>query len=245
MDSLLAALADTVERQSFSHRTSGDETLELTNLLACFRPEADHRILLLTHWDTRPWSDQSPDPGERETPVPGANDGASGTAVLLHLAELMAAAPPPTGVDLLFVDGEDYGPGTGDMFLGSRHFAATIAAPIPWAYAVLLDMVGDLDPSFLVEAYSVEYAPRVVQRVWGLASELGYGPWFPTRVGSRVSDDHLPLNEAGIPTVDVIDFEYGPGNSLWHTPRDVPTNTSSRTLSMVGEVMAELIYRGG
>jgi hypothetical protein len=85
----------------------------------------------------------------------------------------------------------------------------------------------------------------VVQRVWGLASELGYGPWFPTRVGSRVSDDHLPLNEAGIPTVDVIDFEYGPGNSLWHTPRDVPTNTSSRTLSMVGEVMAELIYRGG
>ena len=245
MDSLLAVWADTLERHPFSFETSGGESLELTNLLARFRPEAEHRILLLTHWDTRPRSDQSPVLDERDTPVPGANDGASGTAILLHLAELLQASPPPLGVDLLFVDGEDYGPGTGDMFMGSRFFATALPRPIPWRYAILLDMVGDLDPLFPPEAYSAEYAPQLVQRVWRIASELGYGRWFPPRVGSRVSDDHLPLNQAGLPTIDIIDFDYGPGNSLWHTPRDVPENTSPGTLEMVGEVMAELLYRGG
>ena len=245
MDSLLALSADALERHPFSFVTSGGESLELTNLMARFRPEADHRILLLTHWDTRPRSDQAPDPEERAIPVPGANDGASGTAILLHLAQLMGASPPPTALDLLFVDGEDYGPGTGDMFMGSRFFVTALPRPLPWRYAILLDMVGDLVPLFPPEAYSAEYAPQLVQRVWGIASELGYGAWFPLRVGSRVTDDHLPLNQAGLPTIDIIDFDYGPGNSLWHTPRDTPENTSPGTLEMVGEVVTELVYRGG
>jgi hypothetical protein len=245
MTELLGQWADTVEAQPVDYVTSSGETLALTNLLARFNPEAEHRILILTHWDTRPWSDQSLDPAERQIPVPGANDGASGTAILLHLAQLMARDGPPAGVDLLFVDGEDYGPGPEDMFIGTRHFARNLPEPLPWTYGLLLDMVGDQDPRFPVEATSAEAAPRVVQRVWGVAQELGYGPYFPTRVGVRVMDDHVPLIEAGLPTVDLIDFEYGPENRLWHTPRDVPENVSAQTLRMVGDVVTELVYRGG
>lgn len=245
MDSLLGSLADTVERQPFTYVTSQGHELYLTNLLARFRPEAEHRILLLTHWDTRPRSDEAASIQDRDIPVPGANDGGSGTAVLLHLAQLLAGDPPPTGVDLLFTDGEDYGPDIQDMLLGARYFAADLPDPIPWTYGLLLDMVGDLDPSFPMEAYSVEYAPALTQRIWRIAGELGYGEFFPVRVGLRIMDDHVPLNEAGLPTVNLIDFEFGPGNRLWHTPQDIPENTSPLTLEMVGEVVAELIYRGG
>jgi Zn-dependent M28 family amino/carboxypeptidase len=242
---ILGESADSLELQTLQHVTSQGDTLPLTNVLASFNPAATRRILLLTHWDTRPWSDQSLDPAERDLPVPGANDGASGTAILLHLAEIMAGEAPPGGVDLLFVDGEDYGPGTEDMFVGSRRFAEGLPEDLPWTYGLLLDMVGDRDPFFPVEAYSAEFAPQIVQRVWGVARQLGYGRYFPTRVGPRVVDDHLPLNQAGLPTVNIIDFEYGPGNRLWHTPRDTPENTSSETLRMVGEVVTELVYRGG
>ena len=106
-------------------------------------------------------------------------------------------------------------------------------------------MVGDLDPSYPIEAHSAEFAPALTQRIWRVARELGFGSYFPARVGSRVVDDHIPLNEAGLQTVNIIDFQYGPGNRLWHTPRDTPENTSPESLRMVGEVVAELIYRGG
>ncbi len=245
MTGLLTDLADTLEIRPFSSVLSTGDTLHLTNLLARFNAGAEPRILLLTHWDTRPWSDQAADPAERDVPVPGANDGASGTAVLLQLAALMSLSPTPVGVDLLFVDGEDYGPGTEDMFFGSRRFAAGLPPEPPWAYGVLLDLVGDADPLFPVESYSAEYALEVVERVWQVAHDLGYGEFFPTRVGGAVMDDHVFLNRAGLPTADIIDFDYGPGNGFWHTPRDVPENTSPRTLEMVGEVVTELIYRGG
>ena len=245
MTGLLEGLADTLELQPFEFVTSQGDTLFLTNLLARFNREAEERILLLAHWDTRPWSDAAADPDEREIPVPGANDGGSGTAILLQLAALMSLNPPPWGVDLLFVDGEDYGPGTQDMFMGSRHFADALPAEPPWAYGVLLDLVGDADPSFPVEGYSAERARPVVNLVWRIADDLGYGSFFPTRVGPYAQDDHLFLNDAGLPTIDIIDFQYGPGNQFWHTPRDTPENTSARTLGMVGEVMAELVYRGG
>ena len=245
MEELLGLWADEVVLQPLSHTTIGQVELSLTNVLARFRPEVEDRILLLTHWDTRPWSDQALNPEDRDIPVPGANDGGSGTAILLHLADLMSGTPPPMGVDLLFVDGEDYGPGTQDMFLGSDHFSATMPRPLPWRYGILLDMVGDLDPRFPIEGYSAEYAPNLAQRVWAVAQEMGFGPYFPASVGTRILDDHLSLNRAGLETIDIIDFEYGPGNSLWHTPQDLPENTSPETLRMVGEVITDLVYRGG
>ena len=245
MTDRLRGAADTVILQSFvhTHSQTGEE-LSLTNVLARFRPEADRRILFLAHWDTRPTSDAEETPGDRALPLPGANDGGSGTAVLLHVADLLASEPPDVGVDLLLVDGEDYGPTTADMFIGARHYASNRPDPQP-EYGVLLDMVGDVDPRFPVEGYSSQLAPEVVDHVWGVAHALGFQDLFPYEVGQRISDDHLPLNNAGLPTVDIIDFEYGPGNAWWHTQADDLENVSGTTLERVGEVVLELIYGGG
>jgi hypothetical protein len=245
MTDRLRSAADTVILQEFSHTHSQTgEVLELTNVLARFRPELARRVLFLAHWDTRPTSDAEDTAEARALPVPGANDGGSGTAVLLAAADVLARTPPDVGVDLLWVDGEDFGPTTGDMFLGARHFARNLPEPRP-DYGVLLDMVGDVDPRFPVEGYSSQLAEEVVQRVWGVAHALGFREVFPRQVGQRISDDHLPLNNAGLPTANIIDFEYGPGNAFWHTQQDVRENVSAATLEMVGEVVLELIYGGG
>jgi Zn-dependent M28 family amino/carboxypeptidase len=241
----LDSLGAEMSVDSFHHVTASGDTLPLVNVLARFRPEAERRLLFLAHWDTRPTSDQAGTPALQAQPVPGANDGASGTAVLLELAGLLAGAPPPMGVDLLFVDGEDYGPGTEDMFLGAIRFAETLSSEGRPVYGVLLDLVGDADPSFPVEAYSIERAPLVVRKVWRAAKRLGFADHFPDRVGERLLDDHLPLNDAGIPTAVIIDFSYGPANAYWHTPEDTPDKVSSATLAMVGAVVVELIYSGG
>ena len=243
LESRLLEFADTVFLDPFEHVTAQGHELSLTNVIARFGPDSGKRLLLLTHWDTRPWADRSPDEVDRDKPVPGANDGASGTAVLLELARMFDTQPPPGGVDLLFSDGEDYGPDTEDMFLGARHYVAGRAQEDPPAFAILLDMVGDVDPRFPAEAYSIESAPQVVQRVWGIAADLGYRRYFPMDETVRVIDDHVQLNDVGIPTIDVIDFDYGPNNQLWHTPDDTPDNTSAQTLMMVGDVIAEVVYR--
>jgi len=243
MVELLTSLADTVFLDEFDHVTTTGEALSLTNVVARFGMDTDRRLLLLTHWDTRPKADQSRDDEDREKPVPGANDGASGTAVLLELARMFAEQAPSGGVDLLFSDGEDYGPTTADMFLGAVHYVEGRGAEDPPNFAVLLDMVGDADPRFPVEAYSLEAAPQLVQRLWGIASDLGYRRYFPLDETSRVVDDHLKFIDAGIPTIDVIDFDYGSGNGLWHTPEDTPDKTSAQTLFMVGDVVAEFVYR--
>jgi hypothetical protein len=243
LETELRALADTVFLDPFEHVTGEGHELDLTNVIARFGPADGSRLLLLTHWDTRPRADQSVEATDREKPVPGANDGASGTATLLELARMFNEQPPPGGVELLFTDGEDYGPSTDDMFLGARRYVAGIGSENPPAYGILLDMVGDADPSFPIEAYSMEGAGQVVQRVWGIAADLGYRRFFPMDRTVRVVDDHVQFIDAGIPVADIIDFDYGPGNGFWHTPRDVPENTSARTLLMVGDVVAEVVYR--
>jgi len=237
--------APVVVADTFAHVTTGGDSLTLTNVLVRFAPEQGRRIVILAHWDTRPTSDQAPDSADHSTPVPGANDGASGTAVLLALAPLLGATAPPLGVDLLFVDGEDYGPGVEDMLLGARHYAETIPDEGRPIYGLLLDMVGDAQPSFPVEQISAQFANPVVQKVWRAAERLGYRDYFPTTVGESLTDDHVPLIENGIPTANVIDFTYGPNNAYWHTPEDTPDKLSSGTLGMVGEVVVELIYSGG
>jgi Zn-dependent M28 family amino/carboxypeptidase len=245
MKEYLATRADTVIEQPFTHTTRSGRTLSMTNLFARFRPDAQDRVLLVAHWDTRPTSDQAASAADRAKPVPGANDGASGTAVLLELADMFKRTPPSIGVDLLLVDGEDYGPTGDDMYLGAKHFAANLPAGYRPFYGILLDMVGDREPRFPVESNSQQFAPEVVQRVWGLAQEMGYGDIFPLSDGGAIEDDHIPLNRAGIRTIDIIDFDYGPGHRYWHTPEDVPENTSAESLRIVGEVVAELVYRGG
>ncbi|HEX6940538.1 MAG TPA: M28 family peptidase [Longimicrobiales bacterium] len=245
MEAYLRERADTVILQPFDHRAASGEAVRMTNVFARFRPDAGDRILLLTHWDTRPMADNDPDTDRRDEPIVGANDGASGVAVLLQLADVLSRHSPPIGVDLLFTDGEDFGPG--EMYLGATYFAAN---PVPGPgyrplYGVLIDMVGDRNPVFPIEPLSYDFAPEAVERVWRLAGELGYGHVFVRRHQGAIGDDHVPLNRAGIRTIDIIDFEYGPGNAYWHTSQDVLENTAPDGLEAVGTVLTALVYRGG
>lgn len=241
--------ADTVIEQRWNHVTAKGDTLPLRNIFARFRPGASTRILYMSHWDSRPVSDQAEDPAKRGLPVPGANDGASSTALLIALGDLLKQTPPTVGVDLLFVDGEDYGtfgPPDVDVLLGSTYFAANLPAGYQPIFGVLFDMIGDTELQVLQEGHSVERAPEVVSRVWDTAARLGYQQYFPPRVGSSITDDHLPLLDKGLRVIDVIDLDYlGPAGSgkpnYHHTPDDTLDKVSARSLKIVGDVAYALI----
>ncbi len=236
----LKASADSVEVQSFTHVTEAGDTLHLRNFIGRFRPSAPDRILFVTHWDTRPHADNDPLPANRTKPVPGADDGASGTAVLLGVADALKRAPPKVGVDLLFVDGEDYGSFDGaapDVLIGATWFAQHLPRGYEPLYGVLLDMVGDSDQVFLREENSRAAAPEVVTRVWEMAGKLGLRRNFPNRDTGPITDDHVPLIRAGLRVVDVIDLDY----PYWHTTADTPDKIDARSLANVGKVVLGLI----
>ena len=233
--------ADTVIEQKFDHVTVKGDTLHLRNILARIHPAAAQRVLYLTHWDTRPTSDLATDPARRNLPMPGANDGASGVALFLGIGDALKKVPSTVGVDLLFVDGEDYGDfGTmKDVLLGSTYFASHLPSPeYKPLYAVLWDMIGDKDLDIYQEPNSLARAPEVVSLVWNEAQSLGYSRYFinsPSNQG--VTDDHIPLLDAGIHTIDVIDFDY----PAHHTPDDTFDKISARSLQIVGDVATGLL----
>jgi hypothetical protein len=242
LDSLLRTRADTVIVQSWDHVAQDGRTLPLRNLIARFNPAATTRILFLAHWDTRPRADAA---GSSDTtaPVPGANDGASGVAVLLGMADALKAVPPAVGVDLLFVDGEDYGDfgADKDVLLGSRYYAKNpLPGPRP-RFAILFDMVGDAMLQIRQEGYSLTGAPDVVDMVWKAAERLGYQTTFLNEPMTGMTDDHIPLQGIGIPAIDIIDFEYGPSNSYHHTPEDTFDKVSARSLKVVGDVAMAVV----
>lgn len=240
LEAELRQRADSVEVQRFTHVTSSGDTLPLRNIIARFQPANPSRVLLLTHWDTKPSADQDPDPARRSLPVPGANDGASGVAVLLGVAEALHRTRPSLGVDLLFVDGEDYGSFEGDApdnLLGSRYFAANLRPGYRPLFAVLFDMVGDREQQFEQEGYSLDGAPEVVERVWTTAEEIGLGRVFRQRRGISLTDDHIPLLRAGIHAIDVIDFDY----PYWHTTSDTVDKVSAASLANVGRLALALV----
>ncbi len=240
----LKARADSVQVQTFDHVTARGDTLHLENIIARFRPADPNRVLYVTHWDTRPTADADPDPAKRRLPIPGANDGASGTAMLLELADVLKREPPSLGVDLLFVDGEDYGSfdaadSLKDVLIGSRYFAAHLPADYHPLFAVLWDMVGGRDQTIYQEGYSLDRAPEVVERVWRAAEELGLGTMFRPLNGGDIIDDHVPLLEKGIRAIDVIGFE---NYSRWHhTMQDTIDKVSAATLGDVGRLALALL----
>jgi len=241
--------ADTVIEQKWNHVTAKGDTLPLRNIFARFRPQATARILYVTHWDSRPVSDQAEDPAKRSLPVPGANDGASGVALFIALGDVLKKTPPTVGVDLLFVDGEDYGtfgPPDVDVLIGSTYFAANLPAGYQPLFGVLFDMIGDADLLIPQESNSVDRAPEVVSRVWDTAAKLGYQKYFPPRTGYAVTDDHIPLLDKGLRVIDVIDLDYlGPPGSgkpnYHHTPDDTLDKVSAQSLKIVGDVAVALI----
>jgi Zn-dependent M28 family amino/carboxypeptidase len=232
--------ADDVVEQRWSHVTAAGDTLPMRNILARFRVDVPERVLYLAHWDTRPVSDQAKDTLERRVPVPGANDGASGVAMLMALADVLQKTPPLYGVDVLFVDGEDYGDFSKDrdVLIGSRYFADHPPSPdYHPLFGVLFDMIGDADLQIYQEGHSVEKAPEVVARVWAQADDLGYSRYFIPRGGYEVTDDHLPLLAKGMRVIDVVDIDF----PAHHTPQDTFDKVSARSLQVVGDVAAALV----
>ncbi|HEV8151051.1 MAG TPA: M28 family peptidase [Gemmatimonadales bacterium] len=238
LDSLLRARADTVLVQRWVHRSAQGDSLRLVNFVARFKPAAPTRLLFLAHWDTRPKAD-GPHSRDSTLPVPGANDGASGVAVLLGMADALRKVPPEIGVDLLFVDGEDYGnfDTDTDVLLGSRYYAEHLPPGAAPRFAVLFDMVGDQDLRIPQEGLSLTAAPDVVDLVWTLADRLGYGKVFPAEQGIALTDDHVPLQQKGIRAIDLVDFTFGGVENQWHhTPDDTFDKVSSASLQIVGDV---------
>lgn len=231
----------TVSMQTFEIRHPEDgSAVPMKNLIASWGSERRKRYLLCAHYDTRPYPDM--DRRNRRGTFIGANDGASGTAALMELAHQLNDLPSDVGVDIVLFDGEEFifEQGRDDYFLGSTFFAEKYKAEPPqisFVAGVLLDMIGDRELKIFYEENSLKYARDVAKSLWSVADQLGVRAFVP-RSRHNIQDDHLPLNKiAGIPTVDVIDFDYPrPGigvPSYWHTEQDVPANCSGESLAAV------------
>ncbi len=252
----LSSYGADVQTQKFQARRWDGQMLDGYNIIASFNPDKTQRILLCAHWDSRPYADHDPDPQARRDAIDGANDGASGTAVLLEVARVMRQALPEVGVDIILFDLEDSGKPKweanqyGDEFtwaLGSQYWANNPHIPGYNAlYGILLDMVGTPRPCFAMEATSMYYAPDIMAKVWNTAAKLGYSHAFQSREAGAIIDDHLFINDIlGIPTIDIIHYEMQSGSGFfphWHTKQDNMDNISAETLKMVGDVVLAVVY---
>lgn len=257
----LSGYADTVMVQEFRTRIFNNKGMDGKNIIASFNPNATKRIILCSHWDSRPFADHDPDKANWNHPIDGANDGASGVGVLVECARCFHLQPLPEklGVDIILFDLEDYGPRQDQAeqyfddrrnhwALGSQHWASQHHKPgYQASFGILLDMVGASNPNFMKEYNSQGYAAWLSNKVWRTAQDLGYGQFFVNELGDPISDDHLPLNEvAGIPTIDIIDLRPHSSNEcfpeVWHTLDDNIENIDKTTLGMVGKVLNHTVY---
>lgn len=256
--SVLKKYGASITIQEFHASSFDGKMLSLRNIIASFNPKKQKRILLAAHWDTRPFADK--DPTNPQASFDGANDGASGVAVLLEVARhLEQGQQPEVGVDLIFFDGEDWGerndatshrppPAGKDSWwcLGSQHWSKNKhKANYQAQFGIVIDMVGAHNAHFFQEGNSVLYAPRVVDKVWDVAARLGYSSVFIRQKEEGITDDHLFVNElAKIPTIDIVHFEPGHGffGKEHHTQNDNLSLISKETLGMVGRVLMHVIY---
>jgi len=248
--------AEVIE-QKFQARSFDGVNLNLRNIIASFYTNKSKRILLASHWDTRPFADK--DTVNADQPFDGANDGASGVGVLMEIARLLKSnEPPDVGIDIIFFDGEDWGeknygeapqpPEGYDSWwcLGSQYWSAHKHQKGYSAYyGILLDMVGAKNSHFFMEGASYEMAPKIVDKVWQMASEIGYSPIFiPERRGA-ITDDHIYINKvARIPTIDIVHFdpEYGYFGNYHHTHRDNLSLIDKNILEAVGKTLLYVVY---
>ena len=249
--------ADIVEQRTTLVGYDG-QNMPCRNIGASFGIDFADRILFTAHWDSRAWADNDPDSDNHHTPVLAANDGASGVAVMLEMARQLQSSPVGFGIDFVCFDCEDQGrPQWADEVegddevdfwcLGSRYWSEqALTTGYTARYAVNLDMVGGRGARFLMEGFSRHYAQPLVNMVWHLAVQLGYGEFFVLRDAGYVTDDHLPLNRiAHIPAIDIIPNSDDAASSFgptWHTVSDTPENIDPAALTAVGQTLLQLIY---
>lgn len=257
--SKLNAWADSVFVQDFRCRLFDGKTVDGKNIIASYNIEAHKRIIIASHWDSRPYADNDPDEANWKKPIDGANDGASGCGILLELARIMRLNPLDIGVDLIFFDVEDHGtPRWADdnrysdnsWCLGSQYWAKN---PHYNGYSanfgILLDMVGASNPRFPKEYYSQRDAAWVLNKVWRIARDMGYDQFFVNELGDPINDDHIYVNQyAGIPTIDIIHLVGDEDRTssfypYWHTMNDNLEQIDPKTLQMVGNVVTSVLYR--
>ncbi len=228
-----------IEEQPFTEFIKGD-TIESVNIIGKFYPRMGRRILLGAHYDTRPWADKEPDSLLHVQPIIGANDAASGVAVLLQLAEILSTNQPPQyGVDMVFFDLEDMGDyGNNNTWaLGSSYFAEHYPY-YDYEKVIIIDMIGDRNLNIDMEYFSYHNSPQLVNEVWDIAHEEGIKA-FSSTISNAIYDDHYPLILAGYNAIDIIDFDY----PHWHTLEDTPDKCSPQSLESVGIVLTKLIYK--
>jgi glutaminyl-peptide cyclotransferase len=230
--------------------------LRSRNLIGAINPSAKKRILLCAHWDSRHVADHDKDSANWQKPILGANDGGSGVGVLLEVARLMApdSAKLGFGVDIIFFDSEDHGQPEFDRSvnnpdswcLGAKHWAQNKHVPgYQGFYGILLDMVGAPNAKFYQEGVSLEYAPSIVQKVWNIGHQLGYGAFFIRESTDPIIDDHRYINEmAGIPTIDIVQYHSASGgfHPSWHTQGDNMDVIDRATLKAVGQTVLQTLY---
>ena len=219
------------------------EPVQMENVVASWNPQRKRRVLVGAHFDTRPHPDRETDPRKKAAPFLGANDGASGVAVLMELANLMPELRTTAGVDFVCFDGEElvFGEDRGEYFLGSIHFAELYRqgrSEGRYAGAIVIDMIGDKSLQIYPDQVSQQEAQQLVREVWDIAKRLG-ATGFKSGRGHDIRDDHLALLDVGIPAIDLIDFDYGPDNRYWHTTEDTSDKCSAASLAQVGGVLAE------
>ena len=248
LEATLKASCDTVYRQETVITAKDGKKLDCINLIGSINPQATKRILLLAHWDSRPWADQE----DKSKPVLGADDGGSGTAVLMSLANVMKSNPLPAdlGIDILLADVEDYGKsewGDDSYAMGTQYWARNPhVAGYKAIGGILLDMVGAKGARFAVEGNSYDKARSLVELVWASGQQAGYGNYFVMEGGAYITDDHVPVNEIlGIPTIDIINLPRETNTGFvkhWHTTKDDMSNIDPATLKAVGQTLLHFLY---
>jgi glutaminyl-peptide cyclotransferase len=228
---------DQVTTQNFVFKDDARHvTLHLANVFGVINPSGSPRILISGHWDSRPTADNDFDLADRDKPIPGADDGASGVAVLMELARVLHVERPKCCIILGFWDGEDWGPGEDKMYLGSVYFADH-PGPLKPDQSILLDMIGQKGLVVDEEAWSQQHFPDTVAAVWHAADEAGQGAVFPTSVGEAIDDDQIPLAKLDVPSIDLIDFDF----AYWHTLQDTPDKCDPNSLESVGVTLEQYI----
>jgi glutaminyl-peptide cyclotransferase len=235
-----------VEWQRFTATQKSDprrQAVPMANLVVSWYPERRRRVILCSHYDTRPLADQERDARDWRKPFLSANDGGSGVALLMELGHHMTEMKANVGVDFVFFDGEEYVFEEGDdYFFGSKHFGRTYRRTRDrpfYGAAILLDMIAGKKPHFPIDPYSWAHASDLVRTVWTIARELECSAFDANAVGRDMQDDHVPLNQNGIPAIDIIDARY----PHWHKLADVPANCSGESMEQVAKVLSVWLQR--